>query len=116
MITATLVLSVSAAAQQAALPPIPELTAHYSGSSIVSRYHFKTWPKASDRRPWILQTSVLSADSRIPRLTKETLVKRPQGTVVQPRGIGPRPFHVLYTVISYGHTRTAPRTVLVHAR
>jgi hypothetical protein len=105
----------SYAASTSALPPIPRLRATIRGLSVVIRFRFASWPASASRHPWVLFTSVVSADPRIARLSKQTALRGPTGTVVMPRGAGPAPLHVVFTVLSKGYTRTPPKSVLVRS-
>ena len=103
----------SSLATGVAVPPSPVVRAVMRGSRIVIHYRFKTWPSAPDRRPLILITSVASADPRMPRLTKQTILKQRTGTIIQRRGLGRRPFRVVYSVLSRKYTRSDTRSVRV---
>jgi hypothetical protein len=97
-----------------AVPPLPHIVAKLRTTSVVVKYRFDSWPKAPSRRPWLLFTSVVSADARYARLTKRTVLKRREGTIVQARGAGPKPLHLVYSVMSRKYTRTPPHSVRIN--
>jgi Ig domain of plant-specific actin-binding protein len=103
----------AATASVSGIPPTPIIRAVMRGRNVVVHYRFKSWPTAADRRPWVLVTSVLSADRRIPRLTKQTRLTNKTGSLVQARGRGPGPFSLVYTVVSRKYTSTPARKVRV---
>jgi hypothetical protein len=114
LLTTRQAVSKAATATASGIPPIPDVRAVLRGRDVVVRYRFKSWPTAADRRPWVLVTSVLSADRCIPRLTKQTRLTNQTGSLVQARGRGPGPFSLVYTVVSRKYTSTPARKVRVH--
>jgi hypothetical protein len=77
-----------------AAPSLPRATAKIIGDRVRIRYRFKRGTLAERNRPRLLITSVDTAGTRFPPLTKRSRVRHRLGVASQPIGLGKRPIKV----------------------
>jgi hypothetical protein len=87
-------------------PPLPVATAKLSGRTVSISYRFNFFPSDKQHRPWLLLTSVVSADKRYTPLTARTPVSARVGHVVQSVGLGRAPYKILLSVLAPTGART----------
>jgi hypothetical protein len=95
-------------------PPVPDAKAKILRDRVRIRYKFARGALAAQDRPRTLITSVDTAGSRHPPLTKRSRVRRRAGVTSQPIGLGKRPIKVRIATESADGVRS--RVVRVSVR
>lgn len=95
-------------------PTLPRARAELVGDRVRIRFTFKRGALADRHRPRMLITSVDTAGSKYPPLTKRSRVKRRLGIVSQPVGLGKRPIKV--RIATEGANGARSRIVRVSVR
>jgi probable HAF family extracellular repeat protein len=113
--SASVTTAYSATSQSAvATVPVPRISARRVGSLARISYCFANVPRDRARRPAVVETSVQSANTRVPPYTTQHRVQLPCGRVTQRVGRGHAPFHVLVSI--WTTTGARSRTVTAPLR